>query len=146
MARKEKEIKNTRGLTFVLGASRLGANIASLLNEKNVDIVIVDHDILAFNKLPDSFGGLKLLGDALDQEFLASNDIQNAKRVIIVTDDDNINILVAHICFYIFKIENVYIRLIDTEKGTLLDDTTIKAFYPFSLSKNTLISLMEGEK
>lgn len=140
----EPRIKRQRA-TFVFGCSHLGASIANLLNEKDEDVIIIDQDIFAFNKLPESFGGLKHVGDILDLNFLESVEIQSAKRVIIVTDDDNVNLLSSHICYYIFHIQNVYVRLFDLNKGELLTESKIKAFYPFTLSRDNLISLMEEE-
>lgn len=138
--------KTMKGLTFVLGASRLGASIAAYLNEHNIDVVVVDKNALSFEKLPESFSGFKLLGDVLDNEFLKKNDIRSAKHVIIVTDDDNVNILAARICNQIFDIDDVYIRLLDIDKGRLLEGTKIKPFYPFNLSRDTLLHLMEGDQ
>ena len=140
------EKTKTKGLTFILGVSRLGANIASLLNEKNLDVVVVDNNPLAFNKLPDSFGGQQLLGDASDFQFLENNRLRDARRVIIVTDDDNKNILIAHMCSHLFGIPNVYVRLNDVTKGELLEGESVRAFYPFTLSKDNLLELLGDEK
>ena len=135
-----------KGLTFILGISRIGASIASLLNESNVSVVAVDNNPLSFNKLPDSFGGQQVLGDATDVTFLENHGIKDAKRVIVVTEDDNINILIGHLCDKIFQVENIYIRLQDDTKGSLLAGSNVKAFFPFSLSRQNLVSLLEDEQ
>ena len=142
--KKDADISN--GLTFIFGISRLGASIASLFNEKNIDVIAIDKHETAFNKLSESFGGAQIVGDILDSDFLLENDIENAKRVIIVTEDDNVNILAAHICHSIFKIPHIYLRLNDYAKADLFKDTPIKAFFPFILSKNDLIAMLGEEK
>ena len=51
----------------------------------------------SFRKLPSSFGGLTILGDGTDIEVLKDAKVQEASAVIIVTDNDNTNILAAQL-------------------------------------------------
>ena len=62
------------------------------------------------------------------------NGIENTKMFIAVTESENTNILAARIARDIFGVPEVYIRLTDTEKESLIDDENIKAIYPFKLS------------
>ncbi|HRX45797.1 MAG TPA: hypothetical protein P5091_07135 [Acholeplasmataceae bacterium] len=54
--------------------------------------------------------------------------------VVITTDSDNTNIYLSHICYYVYNVPKIYVRLSDTDKGKLLEGTYIKAIYPFTLS------------
>ena len=154
MAEKEEKVKKTRktktrntvrGMTFIVGASRLGASMAAILNEQNSDVMVIDKDPMAFNKLPDSYGGGQSIGDALDTDFLVHLGVDSAQRVILVTEDDNVNLLLSLICCHIYKIPRIYLRLHDVTKANLLKNTHIRAFFPFNSSMADLIKLMEEE-
>lgn len=140
------DISSKKGLTFIIGTSRLGAGLAAEFNNANISVIVIDKDPLAFNRLPDNYSGFQIRGDALDPSFLEHNGIRDAKRVIIVTNDDNVNILVSYICHFVFKIKDVYVRLNDNVKSELITGTGIRAFYPYLNSKNSLLAMIGEEK
>lgn len=119
---------------IVIGAGRFGSDIACKLNYKNRNVVIIDIDSNAFNNLND-FSGYIVNGDALDNDVLEQNGIKDAKAVIIATNSDNINVYLADLCFYLYNVENVYVKLNDSRKGVLLDKR-VKVTCPFILSMN----------
>jgi trk system potassium uptake protein TrkA len=47
----------------------------------------------------------------------------------------------AHLCFYVYNVPRIFVRLSDTDKGKLLDGTNIKAIYPFNLSYDEFMDL-----
>lgn len=128
-------MKKTKSKILIVGSGRLGASIAGKLSSQGHDVVIIDKDISSFRKLNDEFGGYDIVGDASDL-FVLENDvmINEVNEVIITTDSDNVNLFIAHICFYIYDIPHIYVRLNDNDKGILLNNTTIKPIYPFTLS------------
>ncbi|MGN1227360.1 MAG: potassium channel family protein [Christensenellales bacterium] len=133
-----------RNKIIVIGSGRMGANIASLLYRQGNDVILIDKNKNAFNKLLNTFGGYEIVGDATDLELLESVFIKQAKEVIIVTGNDNVNMYLAHICFYIYDVPNIYIRQEDADKKGLIENTTIKAIYPFLLSVNDFLRLRES--
>lgn len=130
-----------RNKTIVIGSGRLGANIATHLSGQGQDVLIVDKTSDSFRKLSDTYSGYDIVGDATDLAVLESSLIEEAKEVIITTNDDNVNLYIAHLCFYIYDVPNIYARFSDTDKGQLIEKTTIKAIYPFILSINEFIKL-----
>jgi len=128
-------MKKTKSKILIVGSGRLGASIAGKLSSQGHDVVIIYKDISSFRKLNDEFGGYDIVGDASDL-FVLENDvmINEVNEVIITTDSDNVNLFIAHICFYIYDIPHIYVRLNDNDKGILLSNTTIKPIYPFTLS------------
>lgn len=125
---------------IVVGCGRLGASVATTLAKQGNDVVIVDKDRTAFRKLDENFPGQMRKGDATDDEFLRDVcDINNVQKIIIVTDNDNVNLYVSHLAFFIFKTPHIFVRLNDVDKGKLLKDTNITPLYPFELSLNALL-------
>jgi trk system potassium uptake protein TrkA len=121
---------------IVIGVGRLGASIATESSEEGADVIVVDKNPLSFNRLPPTFSGYQIAGDILNVEVLENVNFKNAKEVVITTDDDNLNILIAHICLYKYDVPEIYIRLDDVNKAQLVDDLRVNAIYPFTLSVN----------
>jgi trk system potassium uptake protein len=134
-----------RNKFIVIGSGRLGANIATKMSEMGEDVIIIDATDDSFRKLQDTFSGYQVVGDATDLSILENSYIKHAKTVVITTDSDNVNIYLSHICYYVYNVPKIFVRLADTDKGRLLEGTYIKAIYPFTLSLNEFMTLNEEE-
>ena len=121
-------------LTIVIGASRLGANIASYNSQNGVYTVIIDKNPIAFRKLDSSFSGYKIEGDAENLDILNSANIKDATEVDILTNSDNTNIYIANVVLKYYKVPLVLVRLMDTTKSVFLDDPRIRIISPAILS------------
>lgn len=130
----------------VIGSGRLGSNIATKMSEKGEDVIIIDATDDSFRKLQESFSGYQVVGDATDLSVLDNAFIKQAKTVVISTDQDNVNIFLAHVCYYVYKVDKIFVRISDTDKGKLLEGTNIKAIYPFNLSLIEFNVLNESEE
>jgi trk system potassium uptake protein TrkA len=130
----------------VIGSGRLGSNIATKMSEKGEDVIIIDATDDSFRKLQESFSGYQVVGDATDLSVLDNAFIKQAKTVVISTDQDNINIFLAHVCYYVYNVPKIFVRISDTDKGKLLEGTNIKAIYPFNLSLIEFNELNESEE
>lgn len=135
-----------RNKFVVIGSGRLGSNIATSMSELGEDVIIIDAQDDSFRKLQESFSGYQVVGDATDLTILENSYIKHAKTVVITTDSDNVNIYLAHICFYVYNVPKIFVRLSDTDKGKLLEGTNIKAIYPFNLSYSEFMDLNDGEE
>ena len=134
-----------RNKFIVIGSGRLGANIAAKMSDLGEEVIILDIKHESFRKLHDSFSGYEMTGDATDMSVLEEAYINYASSVVITTDNDNTNIFLAHVCYYIYNVPKIYVRLNDNDKGRLLEGTYIKAIYPFNLSFNEFLSFIDQE-
>ena len=119
--------------TIVVGAGRMGSSVARYLNEKS-SVVIVDRNKFKLDKLQD-YSGFVELGDATDLQFLEKIGAKDANKVVIVTEDDNVNIFLADLFEKIIGVKEIYIRLKDSRKRKLVDDSIV-CICPFDLSLN----------
>ncbi|HPM07372.1 MAG TPA: NAD-binding protein [Bacilli bacterium] len=133
-----------RNKVLIIGCGRLGANIAALASEKGQNVIVVDRNHNSFDRLPESFSGYRVTGDATDLSLLEEAYIKTAKEVVITTGDDNVNLFLAHVACLIYEVPSIYVRLDDPERGALLNGLKVKAIYPFELSINKF-NLMKGE-
>ncbi len=134
-----------RNKFVVIGSGRLGSNIATRMSEKGEDVIIIDATDDSFRKLQESFSGYQVVGDATDLSVLDNAFIRQAKTAVITTDQDNVNIFLAHVCYYVYNVPKIFVRISDNDKGKLLEGTNIKPIYPFTLSLSEFNDLNESE-
>lgn len=130
---------------LIVGCGRFGSTLASELSKEDYDVTIIDLKESAFQRLPDTYTGFQMVGDACDQEILEQYGITHSDIVIAVTNSDNINCMIAQIAYTIYHVENVYVRLYDVQKETLLQDTNIKAIYPTKLCLSAFLEMNHNQ-
>ena len=131
---------------MIIGCGRLGASIANYSSSQGRDVIVIDKNPNSFNKLDETFSGYTVPADATDIDELKDAFIDSTKEVIITTENDNVNLFLAHLCADIFEVPYVYVRFDDPDKGFLISGSSIKAIYPFQLSLGALNKLRTGVK
>ncbi|MFA7673380.1 MAG: TrkA family potassium uptake protein [Clostridia bacterium] len=129
-----KNEKGNKDYTIIVGCGRLGANLANTISDEGRNVLIIDKNKDAFRKLSPSFGGISIIGDATDFDILQEAQIDNASVVVSVTDNDNINIMVALIARDLFQIKCVISRLQDPERECVYREFGIDTICPAVLS------------
>lgn len=143
VSKKRSLIKNK---TLIVGCGRLGSSMANKCSLEGKNIIVVDQDVDAFDRLSDTFGGYTMVGDVTDPVFLEEAHVSSAKEIIITTGDDNVNLFIAHIARKIYDVPEIYVRLNSPENEVLLKGMGIKAIFPFELSFDKFNVLRGGKK
>lgn len=131
---------------LIIGCGRLGASIANDLSKENLNVTIIDINKDSFRKLPPSFSGLYIEGDATDISILKEAEIETTDILIVVTNKDNINILIAQMAKTMFHVNDVVARLYDVEKKCISDEFEIKTVYPSLLCVNAVDKIIFGRE
>jgi trk system potassium uptake protein TrkA len=76
-------------------------------------VVVVDSVPQAFENLPADFRGRTVEGEALNQGVLRRAGIEAADAVAAVTNDDSLNVVVAHVASATFNVPRVVVRNYD---------------------------------
>ena len=134
-----------RNKFVVIGCGRFGGQVATERSEEGMQVIVVDAHEDSFRKLHETFAGYTEVGDATQLEILKKAFIEEAEYVVISTNRDNVNILIAHICDQIFQVPKIYIRLMDSEKEKLIDNERIQAIYPYKLSIDSFRTLFQSD-
>lgn len=130
---------------IIAGCSRFGVNIATMLSLRGKDVVIIDINDNAFRKIPSGYSGYKIQGDATDIEVLKEAGIEKADMIVVATNYDNTNIMIAQIADEIFKVKSIVARLYDTEKEIIYNDFNIKIIRPIKLTIEEFESITSEE-
>lgn len=121
--------------TIIIGCGRLGASLANELSDENEDVLVIDRDKLSFRKLSPAYGGLTLIGDATDYKVLEEAQISKATTVVVVTNKDNTNVMIAQMIKCYHTVDHVVIRLYDPERVDVYNEQGISTISPLLLSK-----------
>ena len=131
---KKHGTKRDTPYTVVIGCGRLGANLANTLSDAGENVLVLDKAKEAFRKLSPSFGGLAVVGDGMDLDTLHGAEIEKADVVVVVTNNDNVNIMAAQIAKGIFNVKRVIARLYDPERECVYREFGIDTICPAVLS------------
>jgi trk system potassium uptake protein TrkA len=104
---------------IVVGCGRVGSELAGSLEMSGHTVAVVDKNAAAFNRLPASFAGQKVVGFGFDRDHLQQAGIDRAGAVAAVTSGDNSNILAARIARENFGIERVVARIYDPRRALI---------------------------
>ncbi|MDD7363452.1 MAG: NAD-binding protein [Peptoniphilus sp.] len=133
-AREVEPTRKSDDYTIIIGCGRLGSNLAQSLSDQNKKVVILDQSKSSFDKLSPNFGGLTVVANGTDLDKLAEIHMEEASAVVVVTDSDNTNIMIAQIARDLFHVERVLARLYDPEREMVYKNLFIKTICPSSLS------------
>ena len=130
----------------ILGCGRVGATLATQMDEAGHTVSVIDSSSDAFQRLSPKFSGEKIVGNGVDEEVLRRAGLEEADAFAAVTNGDNRNIMASQIAKEIFNIKKVVCRIYDPlreqtfkELGleTICPTTVISGLVADSLNSNT---------
>jgi trk system potassium uptake protein len=101
---------------IVGGCGRVGAEIATRFSAEGEDIVVIDTDELAFDRLGPGFNGETQTGSIIDRDALEQAGVARADGVIAVTRFDNANLMAVEIATHLYGVERAVARLFNPER------------------------------
>ncbi|MBW3604245.1 MAG: TrkA family potassium uptake protein [Actinobacteria bacterium] len=98
------------------GCGRVGAQLADQLSREEHDVVIIDADPEAFDRIGSAFNGETLIGNIIDQQTLERAGIVAADVLAAVTNLDNANLMAVQIARELFDVKNTIARLFNPQR------------------------------
>lgn len=126
-------LNRERDCIVIIGCGRLGATIAELLSEERKNIVVIDKNKDNFINLPNNFSGFTIEGDATEIDTLLKAEINKAKILLVITENDNTNLMIAQMGKKIYDIPQVVARVYDAKREVLYKDLGIDVISPTRL-------------
>jgi trk/ktr system potassium uptake protein len=102
---------------LIVGCGRVGSAIAARMTEDGHDLSVVDEDAEALQRLPEDWPGRFVHGHGLDLEVLVEAGIATADAVVVATDGDNTNIVIAQVAQKRFHCPCVIARILDPARA-----------------------------
>ena len=104
---------------IVMGCGRVGVRVARLMADEGHDVVVIDYDANALDRLGPDFKGRKIKGVGFDRNVLLEAGIEQADALAATSSSDNANIVAARIARNVFKVPRVVARLYDPGRAEI---------------------------
>ena len=104
-----------------MGCGRVGARIATELDQAGHGVAIIDRSDGAFERLEDDFSGQRITGSGLHRGVLERAGIENAYAFAALANGDNSNIIAARTVSQIYQVPQVVARIYDPERAELYE-------------------------
>jgi len=123
---------------LVVGCGRVGSALARRLHAAGWEVSVLDENEEALTRLGESWPGRFLVGHGMDTDALEEAGIADADTVIVATDGDNTNIVVAQIATRQYEIPSVAARILDPARAEFYSG---RGFHVVSPTKTAIESL-----
>ena len=110
--------------TLIIGGGRVGRPLATRLENRGEFVVIVESDDEQVETLAAN-GFTVHRGDGTETDTLREAGIEDAKRLVAVTGNDDANLLVCQIARSKFGIDDVYARVNETDNVDAFDSLDV---------------------
>ena len=102
----------------IVGCGRVGASAAELWDRAGHEVIVLDIETRAFERLPTGFGGTAIRGDGTDEDVLRRAGVEGADILLALTEGDNRNIMSAQLAFEALGVRQVIAKINDPLRAT----------------------------
>ncbi len=128
---------------LVIGGGRVGSNVALELAQEGWDVTVVDEKEEALGRLGESWRGGFVLGHGMDVDVLRAAGIEDADAVVVSTDGDNTNIVIAQVAQKRFDNQCVVVRILDPARADFYSSLGLRVICP---TKTAIHDLLEAAR
>jgi len=129
----------------IMGCGRVGARLASLLEQDGHTVTIIDNDSYSFRRLAPDFQGTALIGNGIDEDVLVKAGIEEAGAFIALTQGDNRNIMATQIAKHIFNVPRAVCRIYDPLRRDMYAELGIETISPTTIFAQILREKLESQ-
>ena len=129
---------------IIMGCSRVGAQLAGMLDAEGHKVTIMDVEPYSFRKLPPTFNGLAMVGNGLEEDSLKKAGIEKADVFVTVTQGDNRNVMACQIAKHIYQVPKVVSRIYDPIREEMYRNLGIESVSPTKVVAELLKERIEG--
>ena len=129
---------------LVIGCGRTGSAVALQLDREGWDVTVVDEKEEALGRLGESWRGGFVLGHGMDVDVLREAGIEDADAVIVATDGDNTNIVIAQVAQKRFDNQCVVVRILDPARAAFYRQLGLRTICPTSVAIETLLDAVRA--
>jgi trk system potassium uptake protein len=129
---------------IVIGCGRVGSAVARELDLAGWDVIAVDEDEDALGRLGEGWTGGFVVGHGIDQHLLREAGIETADAVVVSTNGDNTNLVIAQVAQKLFNVPTVVARVLDPARAEFYAERGVRTICPTSDAINTLVAAVRA--
>lgn len=131
---------------IVVGCGRVGSTVATTLAEEGWDVTAVDESDAALVRLGERWRGGFVNGHGMDVSVLREAGVEHADAVVVATDGDNTNIVVAQIAQRMFGVDCVVVRMLDPARADFYAGRGFDVVCPTKTAYETLTERVRASR
>jgi len=105
----------------IMGCGRVGATLATSLENRGHDVAVIDRDETAFRRLSTEFSGHRIKGVGFDRDVMRRAGVPEAYAFAAVSSGDNSNIIAARVARETFGVKRVVARIYDPGRAEIFE-------------------------
>ncbi len=129
---------------IVVGCGRVGSAVALELQGSGWDVTTVDEDEDALARLGEHWTGGFLVGHGMDLALLREAGIEDADAVVVTTDGDNTNLVIAQAAQKQFEVPTVIVRVLDPARAQFYSERGLRIVCPTSSAIDALVGAVKA--
>lgn len=130
---------------IIMGCGRVGSQLAITLDQEGADVTVLDTNAYQFDRfLPETFGGRKITGNAIDQDVLVRAGIEEADAFVALTAGDNRNVMASQIAQHIFGVQRVVCRIYDPIREQMYKNLGLRTIAPTNVGTRLVKEALEA--
>ena len=129
---------------IVIGCGRVGSSVAVQLDSSGWDVTVVDENEDALGRLGESWTGGFLVGHGMDLKLLSEAGIEEADAVVVTTDGDNTNLVIAQAAQKHFEVPTVVVRVLDPARSKFYAARGMRIVCPTSAAIDSLVEAVQA--
>ena len=123
----------------MIGCGRVGSAVAQQLQGSGWDVTVLDENEDSLGRLGENWTGGFVVGHGMDLQVLREAGIEEADAVVVTTDGDNTNIVIAQAAQKHFEVPTVVVRVLDPARAQFYATRGLRIVCPTSSAIETLV-------
>jgi trk system potassium uptake protein TrkA len=128
----------------VIGCGRVGSAVSLQLAGSGWDVTVLDENEDSLTRLGEQWTGGFVVGHGMDLQVLREGGIEEADAVVVTTDGDNTNIVIAQVAQKQFEVPTVVVRILDPARAQFYAEKGLRIVCPTSAAIETLVETVRA--
>jgi len=128
----------------VIGSGRVGSAVAQQLQGSGWDVTVLDENEDSLGRLGENWTGGFVVGHGMDLQLLREAGIEEADAVVVSTNGDNTNIVIAQAAQKHFQVPIVVVRVLDPARAQFYAARGLRIVCPTSAAIETLVGAVRS--
>ena len=130
----------------MIGSGRVGSSVALELQREGWEVVVIDENEDALGRLGEHWPGTFLVGHGMDADLLREAGIEDADAVVVSTDGDNTNVVIAQLLEKRFSVPFVLVRVLDPARSKFYAQRGMNTICPTQIAISELLDAVRSKK
>jgi trk system potassium uptake protein TrkA len=129
----------------VIGCGRVGSAVARDLADEGWDVTAVDEQEEALTRLGPRWAGEFIVGHGMDSAILQRAGVPEADAVVVATDGDNTNLVIAQVVEKRWAVPCVVVRVLDPARAEFYAARGLRTICPTQTAISALSDAVRKE-